>query len=338
MRAEVPGPQKGKLVPKMRTNALILYSIYVALTVIMVAALLIAKMPIYDALVTAFGTAGTGGFSVLNDSIAGYNSPAVEWIVASFMVVFGINFNMYFFLFIRKLKPILKSEELRIFLILIVVSTALISVNVWTSVEYHCESVSECIRDAFFQVTSILSTSGYATTDYNLWPSFSKNLIILLTFFGACAGSTAGGLKISRLIIIFKTMRLRIKKVLKPREVISLKLDGDTLPLETGNSAMNYLAIYSVLLFVSIFLVTFDGKDFLTSFTATLTCINNVGPGMGDIVGPVGNFSSFSYFSKIILSIDMLFGRLEIIPMIIILSPSTWRGFSRKDIPFLKKT
>ena len=331
MRAEVPGPQKGKLVPKMRNTAVILYSIYVALTAVMTVTLCLAGLPLYDALVNSFATAGTGGFSVLNNSIAGYNNPAAEWIIAIFMVVFSVNFNLYFFILIRKFKAILRNEELRVLFALLFASTATIVINLCSSGAFT--DIGECIRATFFQVASISSTTGFATVDYSHWPELSKNIIILLTFIGASAGSTAGGIKISRIIIILKTMRLRIKKMLKPREVITLKLDGDSIPLEVGNSAMNYIVIYAAFFILSLFLISFNGKDFTTTFTSVLTCLNNVGPGFGE-VGPAGNFYAFSPISKIILSLDMLFGRLEIIPMIILLSPSTWKGFNKSEKPF----
>ena len=285
----------------------------------------------YDAVVNAFATAGTGGFSVLNNSIQGYMNPATEWVIALFMVIFSINFNLYFFILIRKFKGIIRNEELRVFGLLVIISTVTMTINLWTSGAFS--TLGECIRASFFQVASISSTTGFSSVDYSAWPELSKSIIILLTFVGACAGSTAGGLKISRIIIILKTVRLRIKKMLKPREVISLKLDGDSIPLEVGNGAMNYLSIYTVFFIISLLLISLNGKDFITTFTSVLTCINNVGPGFGE-VGPAGNFYNFSPLSKIILSLDMLFGRLEIIPMIILLSPSTWRGFGKAEKPF----
>lgn len=334
MRAEVPGPQKGKLVPKMRSTAIILYSIYIALTAVMVVCLMIAGLDPYHALVNAFSTAGTGGFSVLDNSIAGYGNPAVEWIVAIFMVIFSVNFNLYFFILIRKFKAVLKNEELRILFSILLISTVTVAVNVGKAGAF--DSVHDCIRAAFFQVASVSSTTGFSTVDFTAWPDISKNLLILLMFIGASAGSTAGGLKISRIIIILKTVRLRIKKMLKPREVIPLKLDGDSIPVEVGNSAINYISIYLVFFILSMILIAFNGKDLTTTFTSVLTCISNAGPALGE-VGSAGNFSGFSAFSKIIFSLIMLFGRLEIIPMIILISPSTWRGFTKTDAAFSKK-
>lgn len=334
MRAEVPGPQKGKLVPKMRGTAIILYSIYIALTAVMVVCLIIAGLEPYHALVNAFSTAGTGGFSVLNNSIAGYGNPAVEWIIAVFMVVFSVNFNIYFFILVRKFKAVLKNEELRALLALLFFSTVTIAINVGRSGAF--DSVHDCIRAAFFQVASLSSTTGFTTVDFTLWPEISKNLLVLLIFIGASAGSTAGGIKISRIIIILKTVRLRIKKMLKPREVIPLKLDGDSIPIEVGNSAINYISIYLVFFICSTILIGLNGKDLVTTLTSVLTCISNAGPALGE-VGSAGNFADFSAFSKIVFSLIMLFGRLEIIPMIIILSPSTWRGFTKGETAFSKK-
>ncbi len=331
MRAEVPGPQKGKLVPKMRKTAIILYGIYIGLSVIMTTALLCTGMPLYDSLVNTFATAGTGGFSVKNASIAAYNNPAAEWVIASFMLIFGINFNLYFFILIKKLRPIAKNEELRVYLLLTVIFTTLIAVNIWNSACSTFSSVEECIRASFFQVTSIMSTSGYSTVDFNLWPEFSKSILLLLMFTGACAGSTAGGLKLSRIIIIFKTIRLRIKKMLKPNTVIPLKLDGNSIPQETGRNAINYLSIYVVILILTTFVISINGFDLVTNLTATVSCFNNVGPGFGDVIGPMGNYSSFSPFSKLVLSFAMLFGRLEIFPMIIMFSPSSWKSHRKNE-------
>ena len=323
MRAEVPGPQKGKLVPKMKETALILYGIYFALTVIMTLALLLTGMPLYDSVVNSLATAGTGGFSVKNASIGGYMNPAAEWVIAAFMLIFGVNFNIYFFIIVKKFKMILKNEELKVYIALCLISTVLITGNVWQGVSESFEGVADCIRAAFFQVTSIMSTTGYTTVNYELWPEFSKALLIFLTLLGASAGSTAGGLKLSRAIILIKTVGLNIKRVLKPNSVNVLRLDGDALPDETEKNATNYFVLYTLLMIGFTMIIAIDGKDFTTTITSVITCFNNVGPGLA-AVGPAGNFAGFSYFSKIIFSIAMLFGRLEIMPMLIILSPTTW--------------
>ena len=319
LRAEVPGPTKGKLVPKLRRTALILYAIYLALTVIEVIALLIAGFPLYDAIVTSFATAGTGGFSVMNDSIAGYANPVAEWIIAVFMLIFGINFNIFFFILIGKIRDVLKNEELRAYFAIVLAATVAIVINTWQMFA----SAGDGIRAAFFQVASIISTTGFVTEHFELWPTLSLTVIILLMITGACAGSTAGGFKISRILLVFKNIFREIKQVVRPRSVNRVRMDGEVVPNETIHTASGYLAIYLFITLVSLLLISFDGYSLETNITATLSCVNNVGPALGSIT-PFGNFSDFSVFSKIVFSLDMLFGRLEIIPMIILFSPSTW--------------
>ena len=316
MRAEVPGPTKGKLVPKMRRTAMILYGIYIALTLLLAGLLLLCRIPLYDALVNAFGTAGTGGFSVLNSSIAGYGNPAAEWVIAIFMMIFGINFNLYYFLLIRRWRDVVKSEELRVFLLLVTVSTAIIVLNT----RHLFASVGETVRTAFFQVTTLVSTAGFATTDYNLWPSLSKTVLLILMLTGSCAGSTAGGLKLSRVIILVKSTFREIRHVLRPRSVNVVRLDGEAVPDETVRSATSYMALWFLICILTVLLISIDGFSFETNLTATLACINNVGPGFGE-VGPAGNFAGYSLFSQAILSLVMLLGRLEIMPMLILLLP-----------------
>ena len=316
MRAEVPGPTKGKLVPKMRRTAIILYSIYIALTLIMVIVLLLCRMSLYDSVVNALATAGTGGFSVLNSSIGGYQNPAVEWVVAIFMVLFGINFNMYYFLLIRRWRDVLQNEELRVFLILTTMATAAIAINTWQLFD----TAGDCLRTVFFQVTTIMSTAGFATTNYDLWPSFSKTLLLILMITGSCAGSTAGGLKLSRVIILVKSTLREIRHVLRPRSVNVVRVDGEAVPDETVRSATGYLALYLLITVITVLLISVDGFDTETNISAVLACINNVGPGFG-AVGPTGNYSGFSLFSQFILTINMLLGRLEIMPMFILLTP-----------------
>ena len=321
MRAEVPGPTKGKLVPRLKHTALILYGIYLFLTVAETVALCIAGLPFYDALATAFSTVGTGGFGLKDASIAGYGNPAAEWIVAVFMFLCGINFNLYYFLLMCRFRDIFKNEELRTYLLLCLGSTVLIVANTLQA----ASGLGECLRDAFFQVTSIMSTTGFSTVDYNgAWPEFSKSLLILLTMFGACAGSTAGGLKISRLLILVKNGIRELKHMLRPRSVNVVRLDGEIVPDETCRAAANYFSLYTALIVATTLLLSIDGFDFTTNITAAITCINNVGPGL-NIIGPVGNFGGFSVLSKLLLSLNMLFGRLEIFPMLILFSPSAWR-------------
>ena len=320
IRAEVPGPTKGKLVPRMRHSALILYGIYVFLTAVETISLCIAGLPFIDALVNAFGTAGTGGFAMKNLSIAGYANPAAEWIIAIFMFLFGINFNLYFFILIRRFREIFKNEELRIYFILTAVSVGIIAANTASMFD----SIGDCLRTSFFQVTSIMSTSGFSTVDFNLWPSLSKAVIFLLMMTGACAGSTAGGLKLSRCIILFKNIGREFRHILHPRSVNVTRIDGEPVNDETCRAAANYFAVYILLLIVTFLLISINGFGFESDFTAAFTCLNNVGPGFG-AVGPAGSFAGYSYFAKVILSFTMLFGRLEIIPMVILFSPNTWR-------------
>lgn len=320
MRAEVPGPIKGKLVPKLKHTAMILYGIYIVLTAVQTICLLCTGMSFYDSAVNAFATAGTGGFSVKNQSILSYNNPAAEWIIAFFMLVFGVNFNLFYLILIKRAREVLKNEELRIYLIICLFATAAIAANTWDMFA----SAEECLRASFFQVTSIVSTTGFSTADFNLWPVFSKTIIAILMMIGACAGSTAGGLKVSRVIILIKSIFREIRHMLKPRSVNVVRVEGEVLPEENVRAAGNYLAIYIVLIITSVLLISFDGFSLETNFTAVLSCVNNIGPGL-DTVGPMGNFSAFSAFSKIILSLDMLFGRLEIMPMLILFSPVAWK-------------
>lgn len=320
MRAEVPGPTKGKLVPKMRQTALILYGIYIGLTVVEIIALLICRLSFYDSVVSTFATAGTGGFSVLNSSIAGYSNPAAEWVIAIFMLIFGVNFNMYFFILIGKARSVLKSEELRAYLLLCFASCTVIVINTFESFEL----IGDTIRNTFFQVTSIMSTTGFATVDFNQWPDLSKTILVFLMVVGACAGSTAGGLKISRILILLKSIRCEIQHMLYPNSVNVVRLDGEVVPEETVKGANRYLTIYVMIIIATVLVLSLDNFGFETNMTATLACINNIGPGLGH-VGPMGNFSGYSYISKFLLSLVMLIGRLEIIPMAIFLTPSTWR-------------
>lgn len=320
MRAEVPGPTKGKLVPKMRNSSMILYGIYIALTLILFILLLCCGMDVYHASVNALATAGTGGFSVLNNSIAGYNSPAVEWVIAVFMLLFGINFNLYYFALIGRFREIRKNEELRVFLVICLISTVAISINTWKLFD----SAGDCIRTAFFQVTTIISTCGFGTADFNLWPAFSQSILIILMLTGSCAGSTAGGLKLSRVILICKGVLREIRHVLRPKSVNVIRLDGEPVEEDVVRSAIGYLALYMLLMVSTVLLISIDGYSFETNLTATIATLNNIGPGLKE-VGPTGNFSCYSYFSQFILSLNMLFGRLEIIPMMILFSPSTWK-------------
>ena len=320
LRAEVPGPTKGKLVPKLRETAKILYGIYLGLTALQLIALLCTGMPFYDSLVSTLATAGTGGFSVLNTSIAGYANPAAEWVIAIFMLLFGVNFNLYFFLLLGQIRPVFRNEELRTYFLLVLGATAIIVINTLSLFE----SFGEALRAAFFQVASIISTTGFSTVDFNVWPTLSKTILLLLMVTGASAGSTAGGLKISRVILLFKNAVRELKHTLRPRSVNVTRLDGEVVPDVTVRATSNYLIFYVAVYLISTLLIAVDGFSVETTLSASLACFSNVGPGLG-AVGPLGSFADFSAFSKIILSLEMLVGRLEIIPMLVLFSPSTWK-------------
>ena len=320
MRAEVPGPTKGKLVPKMRQTALILYGIYIALTLLQIVLLLLCKMPLYDAVVTSFATAGTGGFSVLNNSIAGYHSPAVEWVIGIFMMLFGINFNLFFFLLIGKIKDIFKSEELRAYLGVIIASVTVIMINT-----YHMfDSFGQGLRTVFFQVSSIMTTTGFCTAEFNDWPVLSKTVLVMLMMIGACAGSTGGGLKISRILILGKNIVREIKHMIRPRSVNVVRVDGEVVPDETLRSATGYLTVYIIVTIATMLIISIDGLSIETNLTAAVSCVNNIGPAMGEF-GAFGNFTPYSDLSTFVLSFAMLFGRLELVPMLVLFSPYAWK-------------
>ena len=318
LRAEAPGPIVGKLVPKMRDTAKILYLIYIALTLIEIVFLLAGKMPLFDSIVHTFGTAGTGGFGIKSDSIGSY-SPYLQWVITIFMLIFGVNFNLYYLILTKKIKSVFKSEELWTYILICLASTVIIAMNI----RGLYGTLSETIRESSFQVASVVTTTGYSTADFNAWPELSKTVLLLLMFLGSCAGSTAGGFKISRLILLVKTVKREIKVLVHPRAVDVVRFEGKKVEEPVLKSLSAYLAIYLVC-FMSIFiLLSFDGYDILTNFSAASACFNNIGPGLG-AVGPAESFSGFSVFSKLILSLAMLFGRLEIYPMLFVLSPSAW--------------
>lgn len=320
MRAESPGPETSKLVSNMAKTAKILYSIYFAMTVIEIGALMIAGMSLYDAAVHAFGTAGTGGFSVRNLSIAAYDSVAIDTIITVFMILFGVNFSLYYLLLAKNFKQVFKSEELRIYIITIFVSMVIVTINILPLYS----SVVESVRYSTFQVGSIITTTGYATTDTNIWPQLSKTVLILLMFFGASAGSTGGGLKAVRVLLLFKSAKRDVGKLLYPNTVKIVRLDNKKVSEDTISGVKTFFFIYMMITTISILLVSLNGYDLETSATAVIACINNIGPGFG-MVGATGNYAAFSEFSKIVLSIDMLVGRLEVYPMLILFIPSIWR-------------
>ncbi len=320
MKAEVPGPVVGKLVPRMRQTAKILYAVYTVMTLVLIVLLCIGKMPVFDSICHAFGTAGTGGFSVRTEGIAFYNSAYIDIVLSIFMLLFGINFNLFYLILIKKAKEALKSEELRWYLVIAALATVVIAANIFH--EYH--SLGSSLRYAFFQVSSIITTTGYTTADFALWPALSQSVLVLLIMTGACAGSTAGGLKISRVILLFKSAKQEIKRLLHPRAVTTVRLEGASVENSLVRNTLGYFAIYIFIIVVSTLLVSVDGFDFTTNITAELTCFNNVGPGLSG-VGPMSNFSAFSPFSKIVFSLNMLLGRLEIFPIIVLFSPNLWK-------------
>lgn len=319
LRAESPGPSVGKIVPKLKNTAKILYQMYFALTIIMIICLLLVKMPLFDAVCNAMATAGTGGFAIKNTSIAAYNSVSVEVIITIFMILFGVNFNIYYFILAKKYKEIFHNEELKVYLGIILASIAIITLNILG----RYANIWEALRYSSFSVATIISTTGFGTADFNLWPTLSKVILCLLMIIGACAGNTAGGLKVSRFMILVKSVKREIIKIANPREITRIRVDGKSVEERLSSGVSVYLTVYVFIVLCSIILISIDGFDFETTVTAVLSCFNNIGPGLG-MVGPTGNFSSFSDFSKIILSMDMLLGRLEIFPLLLLMTPSVW--------------
>ena len=320
MRAEVPGPTVGKISSKLSDSAKILYAIYFAMTLAEVILLCAGGMPLFDSLIHAFGTAGTGGFSNKGLSVGAYNNPYFEIVIGVFMLLFGINFNLYYFLLLRRFRDAFCSEEMLTYLGIVAFSTVTITLNIL----HLYDGVGTALRTAFFQVSSIITTTGYASADFNLWPTYARTVICILTFIGACAGSTAGGLKISRIVIFFKAAKQDLNKMLHTHAVTTVRFEGKPLDEKVLRGVHNYFNIYMLLLAVSILLISLDGFDLVTTFTSVLTCINNVGPGL-EVVGPMGNFAGFSAPAKLLLSFDMLAGRLELYPMLELFSPRLWQ-------------
>lgn len=320
MRAEVPGPEAGKLHAKVQRSSLILYLIYVGLTATEAIILMLCKMPLYDALVHAFGTAGTGGFSIKNASIGAYNSTAIEMVIATFMFLFGLNFNLYFFMLLGKFKTVFKNEELRYYVGIVLFATLTIALNI----KSLYGGFLQAMRYSFFQVTSIMSTTGFSSTDFGQWPEYSKTLLTFLMFFGGCVSSTAGGMKISRIIILLKTANVEIKHLLHPRSYNTVVLEKKSVTKEILRGTLVFFLIYIGVIVFSSLLVSLENYDFTTTFTSVATCVSNVGPGF-NLVGPACNFSFFSMPTKLLLSLCMLMGRLELFPILILLYPSTWK-------------
>ena len=321
LRAESPGPDVGKLVPRMRKTAAILYVLYIGLTVLNIVFLLVGKMPLFEAVCTALGTAGTGGFGVKNDSLASY-SPYIQNVTTVFMALFVINFSCYYLLILGQWKGVFKDEELRMYILIILGAVVLIVLDL----RGYYATLSETIRHAAFQVSSIITTTGFATTDFDLWPSFSKAILIGLMIVGACAGSTGGGLKCSRLLLLLKSLRRNVRQVLQPRKVMVVRTNGRTIDETVLDNANAYLAAYAVIVVLSFVLISLDDFSIGTNFTAVLACFNNIGPGM-EAVGPTCNFAGYSTFSKLVLIFDMLAGRLEIFPILVLFTRSTWKQY-----------
>jgi len=319
MRAESPGPIVGKLVPKMRDTARVLYGIYIVMTAICFIFLLFGKMPVYDALCHSFGAAGTGGFNVKTAGVGFYNSAYIEMVIAVFILLFGVNFNLYYLILLGNIKEALKSEELRWYLGIVGLSTLTISLNIMKTFK------GQSFRYAFFQVATIITTTGFSTTDFNTtFPELSKTVLVLLMLIGACAGSTGGGLKVSRLIILLKSFKKEIKKLMHPRSVTVIKLEGKPIDSSVSYNTIIYFMMYMLIMILSVLIISVDNFDFTTNSTAVIACFNNIGPGLG-AVGPVGSYGGYSVFSKLVLSFDMLFGRLEILPMLILFTPKAWQ-------------
>ena len=319
LRAESPGPNVGKLVPKMRKTAAILYLLYICLTILNVIFLLFGKMPLLEAVCTAFGTAGTGGFGIKNDSIAGY-SPYLQNVTTVFMALFGVNFSCYYLLLIGNFRSVFKDEELRMYLGILVGATLLIA---WNLRGFY-PTLGETFRHAAFQVSSIMTTTGFATTDFGRWPAFSQSILLLLMVIGACAGSTGGGLKCARALLLFKGLKRNIHQVLHHRRVQAIRINDQVVEEKVLDNANAYLSAYVIILFLSFLVISLDGYSIGTNFSAVLACFNNIGPGL-EAVGPTCNFGGYSALSKLVLILDMLAGRLEIFPILVLFSHSTWK-------------
>ena len=322
LKAESPGPNVGKLVSKMSETAKILYGIYFGLTIVEFISLIIAKMNVFDSLCLSFATAGTGGFGLLNDSFCSYSS-SVQMVAAVFMMLFGINFNIYYFVLIGKGKEAIKSEELKYYLGIIAVATILIGVN---TINYYASAI-EAFKHSYFQVCSIITTTGFASFNFDTWPTFSKVLLVTLMFCGAMAGSTGGGIKVSRIVMLLKDAKKNILHYLNPRRVYPLKFEGKRVDDETIDNVKSYLGIYCIVFIVSLLIVSLDKFNFTECFTSVTATLNNIGPGL-EAVGPMGNFSNYSVLSKIVFIFDMLTGRLELLPMLILFNPITYKKTS----------
>lgn len=319
MKAESPGPSVGKLVPKVRSTARILYLIYLVMTIVQIVLLLIGSMPAFDAVTISLGTAGTGGFGIKNDSLASYSS-YVQWVVTIFMILFGINFNAYYLILIKNIKSVFSLEEVRYYFYIVIGAIGIIFVHLLQT----ATSIFRALTDASFQVASIISTTGYATTDFDQWSGTCKTVLVLLIFTGACAGSTAGGMKVSRITILVKSIYRELHSYIHPKSVHHIKMEGKKIDDDVSRGANAYLATFFVIFAASMFLISFEDYDFITNFTAVATTMNNVGPGL-ELVGPTCNFGFWSPFAKLILMFDMLAGRLELFPLLLLFHPALWK-------------
>lgn len=326
MKAESPGPVVSKLVPKTSQSSKILYGIYCAMTALEMICLLLTGMPLFDSVVNSFATAGTGGFAIRNASIGAYGNPAAEVVITVFMLLFSINFALYFLILCGKWRQALKSDELRFFLCVVAASITLITLNLCTAEPRFFESLGDTVRHAAFQVASIISTTGFSSVDFDLWPEFSRFLLVVLMFIGACAGSTGGGLKCSRVLLLFRCLKREINHVIHPRSVTVVKLDGKTVEEEALRSTLIFFAAYLIIIFVAGMVVALDNFTFGTTFTAVVACISNIGPGL-ELVGPMGNYAMFSPLSKFVLSMCMIIGRLEVIPILVLFSKNAWKRY-----------
>ena len=321
MKAESPGPIVSRLVPKVQMTAKLLYQIYLGMTILEAVILILGKMPIFDAITITVGTAGTGGFAIRNDSLASYTAFQKN-VVTVFMILFGVNFNFYFFLLMRKIGQAFKMQEVRAYFLIIASAVGIITVNTVSL----CGNALQAFQDAAFQVGSVITTTGYATVDFDKWPQLSRTIMVLLMFIGACAGSTGGGIKVSRVLILLKSVKKELKQYLHPSVVEKIKMDGKIVEHEVVRSTNVFMVAYVLIFAVSVLLISLDEYDLVTNFTAVTATFNNIGPGLA-LVGPTGNFGFFSNFSKLVLIFDMLAGRLEIFPLLLLFSRETWKRF-----------
>ena len=320
LRAESPGPSSGKLVPHMRDTAGLLYGIYIAMSILMLVLLMAGGMPLYDGLINVFGTAGTGGFSNHSASIGFYDNEYFEVVIGVFMLLFGVNFNLYFLMLLKRFRIAFSSEELHWYFGFVAFAVITVAANI----NSLYGNLHQAVRHSFFAVSSIMTTTGFGTMDFDTWPQYSRTLLVVLMFIGACAGSTGGGLKVSRIVLLLRTVKRGMRRMIHSRSVGSIRFEGRMMEEETINACLVYLAVYCITTVISVMVVSLNNFSFETNLTGVIACINNIGPGLG-MVGPAGNYASFSALSKLVLSFDMLAGRLELFPVLLLFYPSTWK-------------